>query len=139
MKRGGPLRRKTPLRSKSRLRRKTLLESRTPIRPVNPERKERLHARNFGAKADWIRSLPCEVSGRSGPSDPAHVRARGMGGAGGSSQDLVPLCREAHDDFDGRDGRTVSDPGFKAKWGRSRDSVRAAAEEYERQWMEVSG
>lgn len=131
MKPGGRLRRKTPLRSRTRL------ERSTPLRPVNRERRKRLHERNFGPKADWIRSLPCEVSGQRPPSDPAHTRSRGMGGCGGDSTDLVPLSREAHDDFDGRDGRTVADEDFEAKWGRTRDSVRDAAEEYERRWRDM--
>lgn len=66
------------------------------------KRRRRLYERNFGAKADWIRGMRCAVCGRPGPSDPAHVVARGMGGAHGGKEDLVPLCREDHREYDAR-------------------------------------
>jgi hypothetical protein len=49
----------------------------------------------FGEKADWIRAQPCMCCavGFSRPSEAAHVRSRG---AGGTSKDLVPLCRKHH-------------------------------------------
>jgi len=52
------------------------------------ERKER----QFGPKAEWIRTLSCAACKRDG-RDPAHMRSRG---AGGTSDHLVPLCRECH-------------------------------------------
>jgi hypothetical protein len=65
---------------------------RSRIRKRNPERLERLRAKQFGPQADLCRSLPCVVCGVS-PSDPAHVRSRG---AGGTDADTVPLCRTHH-------------------------------------------
>lgn len=46
----------------------------------------------FGDKAEWIRTLPCLVCGNL-PSQAAHVKSRG---AGGLSEDLVPLCHTHH-------------------------------------------
>lgn len=88
------LRRKTPLRSRQGLRTKTRLRRATGLARVNHERRERLYARQFGEKAAWIRTLPCCACSAEPPSDPHHVRSRG---AGGTSEDLVPLCRECHD------------------------------------------
>ena len=76
------------------LRRKTSLRAKTKLRPVNRKRRAQKFERNFGAKATWIRSLPClrcQLPGDHGVQA-AHVRARGMGGCGGDSTDLVPLC-----------------------------------------------
>lgn len=87
MKRSSPMRRGGPIARK------------TKLRPVNPERKKVLYERNFGAKADWVRTLPCLVgypNCRLWQSDPAHVVARGMGGCGGDKSQLVPLCRPHH-------------------------------------------
>lgn len=67
---------------------------RARVAAVNPKRKARLRAEQFGAKADWIRTLPCSTCGRPAPSDPSHVRSRG---AGGGAVDLVPMCRMCHD------------------------------------------
>lgn len=66
---------------------------RTPLRRVNPERRAKLRERQFGPHATRIRALPCCVCGADPPSDPAHIRSRG---AGGTSRDLVPLCRRCH-------------------------------------------
>jgi hypothetical protein len=57
------------------------------------EKQKERRERQFGPKADWIRTLPCAACGRDGPSDPAHMRSRG---AGGTSDHLVPLCRMCH-------------------------------------------
>jgi hypothetical protein len=56
-------------------------------------KRARLYEKQFGQKADWVRSLPCAACKRDGPSDPAHMRSRG---AGGTSEHLVPLCRMCH-------------------------------------------
>jgi len=68
------------------------LQRRSFLHAVNPERKAKLYERNYGEKADWIRSLPCLVCGAR-PCDAAHVKSRG---AGGTSADLVPLCHAHH-------------------------------------------
>lgn len=65
---------------------------RTTLRQVNPELKREREGRAFGRKAEWVRTFPCVVCGRA-PVDAAHVRSRG---AGGTSEDLIPLCRECH-------------------------------------------
>lgn len=81
MKRGGPLRRKTR------------------IRAVNPERKAKRYARDFGDLAAYIRERSCCTCGKSGPSDPAHVKSRGAGGhawTDGGSGNIIPLCRACH-------------------------------------------
>ena len=75
---------------------RTVILRRTPLRKTNPERRARAYARNFGAHADTIRSMPCLVPGCQQRVEACHVRARGMGGAKGSWRDLVPLCREHH-------------------------------------------
>lgn len=79
--------RKTALRARQSLRR------RTAIKPVNRARKEKLAAIQYGRKAEWIRTLPCEACGAS-PTVAHHVRTKG---AGGSSDDLAALCVECHD------------------------------------------
>jgi hypothetical protein len=97
MLRRSPLRRRTPLRpGATKPGRATAPATRTPlrrlvrVRPVNPERRARLHAEQFSTHADFIRSLPCAVPGCGcRPVDPAHVRSRG---AGGKACDQVPLC-----------------------------------------------
>ena len=58
-------------------------------RSSKTDRKEK----QFGLKAEWIRTLPCHACGKDGPSDPAHMKSRG---AGGTSDHLVPLCRDCH-------------------------------------------
>ena len=79
--------RKTMLRAKQQMRR------RTRIAPINRERKAKLAAIQYGRKAAWIRTLPCEACG-AWPTVAHHVRTKG---AGGSSDDLAPLCAECHD------------------------------------------
>lgn len=71
---------------------RTRLERRTRLRRANPERRARLHAKQFGAKAEWIRSLGCLRCGWR-PCDAAHARSRG---AGGTAEHLVPLCWWCH-------------------------------------------
>jgi len=72
----------------------------TPRRPLparNPERQEASYRRNYAGPlpGDYrlrIVVMPCAACGRRAPSEPAHVRARGMGGAKGCWRDLAPLC-----------------------------------------------
>lgn len=110
MKRSGPLRRRKPLKRGKPLRAKSPLRDRKPLRPVNPERIARLREQQFGGRhRDRIVSLPCCACGRLGPSDPAHVRPRGMGGVKGKWWEIVPLCRRDHRAFDEYRGR-FADP-----------------------------
>lgn len=71
MKPGKPMKRLVPLRSR-------------PQGPVE------------GPQAERCRGLPCLVCGAAPPSDPAHVTTRGAGG--GDRYNVVPLCREHHDE-----------------------------------------
>jgi hypothetical protein len=91
MKRTGPPERRTELRRE------------TPLAPVNRERKAKRYARDFGAHADWIRSLPCDLCGARPPSDPHHARSRG---AGGTARHLVPTCRTCHTEIHAGHGPT---------------------------------
>lgn len=110
-----PLARRTPLRNRSELKRTPLRRSsslersvlhwgapiarRSRINPINRVRRAWKFQRNFGPHAEWIRSLPCVLTGRgcSGPVEAAHAVARGMGGCKGSRKDLVPLCCGHHE------------------------------------------
>ncbi len=86
------------------MRRGVRLVSKAPIPSVNRERKAKAFGRNFGKKSDWIRSLHCVACVRSVGGmytgrkiEAAHAaKARGMGGCGGNSADLVPLCTAHH-------------------------------------------
>lgn len=89
----------------------------TPMRRTNPERRARLYAHNFGEHADFVRSLPCLVTGCSRPAEAAHARARGMGGAKGSWRDLVPLCRAHH--IEAGEARTSQRHAFEVRHGVS--------------------
>jgi RNase P subunit RPR2 len=67
---------------------------RSPIKRSNPARKRKRFAEAFGSRerVEAIRRTPCVVCGVV-PSENAHVRSRG---AGGTWQDVVPLCRDHH-------------------------------------------
>lgn len=123
-------------RWKDRLREEALAGERpaNSIPKVNRKRKAKLYARNFGDKADWIRGLPCEVTGVTRTTghdiDPAHMEARGMGGCGGDLTVLVPLWRPVHRSYD-----TESEAQFLATWGRTKESVRVTAREYHDEWL----
>lgn len=103
MKRSGPIARKRGLRPGPGPRR------RTKLAPVNRERARAKYLRNFGPKADAMRGGPCLVAGCPWPAVPAHVRARGMGGAKGSAAD--PHHREAGE------YRTSERSAFEARYG----------------------
>lgn len=106
------------------------------INPVNRKRRKRLWERNYGEKAEWIRQLNCEVTGRVAEDgwkiDAAHTKARGMGGCGGDKTHLVPLERTVHLDFD-----ELPEARFAEKYGRTKQSVREAAARYESRWQGV--
>lgn len=69
---------------------------RTPMKRRNPKRAKARRERDFGTKAEYIRSMPCCACGKDGPSDPHHHPTRA---AGGTSKDLVPLCFRCHREF----------------------------------------
>lgn len=60
----------------------------------NPERRERRFRKGFGSedRAAWVSGQPCIVCGER-PSENAHVKSRG---AGGTKEDVVPMCRYHH-------------------------------------------
>lgn len=77
---------------------------RTRLRPVNPHRKAKLYALQFGGPdypaldySAWIRERPCLVAGCvSGEKVEAHHAI--SRGAGGKWMHLVPLCSACHRD-----------------------------------------
>lgn len=92
-----PLRRRTPLRPGGPLDRRTPLRVRVKISPRNDERRRRLFLRAYGSeeRVAWIRRQPCAVPGcgwRHGCHN-AHVLSKG---AGGTADDVVPLCGLHH-------------------------------------------
>lgn len=70
---------------------RTQLKRKTPLRQINPERRAKRKAEQFGPQAKLCRRLPCAACGRLGPSDPAHVISRGAGG--GDRGNVIPLCK----------------------------------------------
>lgn len=88
------------------MKRSTPLRRKTRVRPRNPERRLRAFARNFSGGDDfrhdeYVRRQPCCVCwslGREQRSrtECAHIKARGMGGAGGTWRDIVALCSTHH-------------------------------------------
>ncbi len=78
------------------LTRRKELRAKKSIRRRNPKRAKKRQEQAYGDKAKYIRSLPCCVCHKPGPSDPHHYPTRA---AGGTSKDLVPLCREHHREF----------------------------------------
>lgn len=91
--------------------------------------------RNFGGvdRVKAVSRLPCAAHGagcRSARRVNAHVRSRGMGGAGGGARDVIPLCDEAHREMDEGLGRRR----FSEKYGLDLSSV---AEETARRVDEI--
>jgi hypothetical protein len=87
---------------------RTPITRKTPLKPSNPARKHDRFRRAFGSKArvEMIRREPCAVC-RSTPSENAHVRSRG---AGGTWEDVIPLCPWHH-----REQHTVGLATFAAR------------------------
>ncbi|HEX2882628.1 MAG TPA: hypothetical protein VHO25_24075 [Polyangiaceae bacterium] len=92
---------------RSPLKRGAPLVRKTPIKRSNPKRRAAKYVRNFSGPGDfhhdtWIRAKRCCLCatmlkrGQHDPTEAAHTKARGMGGANGSYKDLVPLCRTHH-------------------------------------------
>lgn len=75
--------------------RRSPIPRRIRIRPINPERRARLFARNFHSEAfvRWTHRQPCIACGARRFIHCAHVRSRG---AGGTWRDIVPLCESCH-------------------------------------------
>ena len=92
------------------------------------ERKKALFALHFHSqeRVEWIRSLPCALTGIQGESHNAHTKARG---SGGTYQDIVPLSFRAHGDYDELDKIR-----FAVKYGVTKESVRERAADYQQLW-----
>ena len=87
---------RTPLVTKSVLKSKTQLQANAPIKPVNRERRAKLREEQFSIADGYhahIISLPCIRCAKAGPSDPAHMRDRSVGG---KADTILPLCRMCH-------------------------------------------
>lgn len=81
-----------------------------PLRSVNPERRARLHERNFGAHGDFIRLQSCVIQEHvhpnlrtpcHGPVECAHLHPRQMGGCGGDRFSTFPACSGHHREQEG--------------------------------------
>jgi len=98
------------------------------------ERLEALFRRNFHSveRILFIQDQPCELTGirfsHLAAVHNAHAKTRG---SGGTYKDIVPLCREAHRDFD-----EMRDDKFEEKYGRTKQSVRDRAPFYQQLWEE---
>jgi hypothetical protein len=95
MKRSGPLTRRTRL-------------ARTPIKKRGRGTRFRVSGKPDEAYREWIRSLPCVVSGKRGV-EACHVRSRGAGGC--DRENLVPLTPELH-----REQHRIGIKSFQAKY-----------------------
>ena len=119
------LERRTPLRrGKSEL-------NRGNINPMNRKRMKRLRAEQFGTEGyyEHVVASPCLLTGRPGPSDPAHIlKSRG---AGGGPEHMGPLCRDVHTDFD-----HMPEDRFLVRWKRTKEWVRDRCREFRASWTE---
>jgi len=76
MKRSGPLTRRTGLRRTPLPRGEAKLSRTIRLRPINPERRARLQAEQYGPHASWLRTQPCAVTGQLGTDLNPVVAAR---------------------------------------------------------------
>jgi len=92
------------------------------------DRTEARFARHFGSlqRVEFIRSLPCEVTGSTALIHNAHTRSRG---AGGTYRDIVPLQWRVHRDFD-----EMSEAKFELIYQRTKQSIRDRAPMYQQLW-----
>lgn len=123
MKTRKPLARRTPLKAKRELKRTSKLKGTkqlvstvklkrtTKLEKVNRARRKKLDEKQFGRKRQWVKSMPCCVTGKYStpewPIDPAHVgspdpdvRGQSTRGAGADSTFIAPLHRVVHTHFD---------------------------------------
>ena len=82
------------------------------------------------ARVRFFQNLPCEVSGRYGECsvENAHTRGGGMS-LRGAYTSIVPLWWTVHNDFD-----TMPEVKFRAKYDRTKQSVRDRAPHYAALW-----
>ena len=106
---------------------------RTPLRKRNPERKARLTEEQFGplARRKWIKMQPCVIPGCGAwPCENVHVTSRG---AGGTPEDIVPMCAEHHRKLHGLNSGIET---FQAEHGVD---LRALAEWTQTRWILYQG
>ena len=82
-------------------------------------------------RVEWIKDLPCEVTGVRSPFDVHNAHMRGRAGPGETYKLIVPLYAQVHGDFD-----TMPEEKFLATWGRTKDSIRERASHYQTMWEE---
>ena len=94
------------------------------------ERTKALFARNFHSRerVEWIRDLPCALTGLEGQSHNAHMKSRG---AGGTYEDIVPLSFRGHRDYD-----ELGEEEFEARYGTTKAEVKGLAAHYQLIWEE---
>ena len=114
------------------------MKPRTPIRRTAIRRKPRKpseYARIYGSRtrALFVKSLPCQMCFRVGPSDNAHVGREGKGmGRKANYDQIAALCRRCHTDYD--NGDMIYDRGTDSgKWNRM--LVLCAADRTEKLWQ----
>lgn len=84
------------------------------INPYNKERRKKKFKRNFGSKerVEAVKGKECVVPNCNIKNcHNAHVKARGMGGSGGSKDNIVPLCPKHH-----REQGNIGIESFEAKY-----------------------
>lgn len=92
------LKRKKPLSGRTaRMARGSTPLKRGKIKPRNAKRRGSEFERCFGSveRVEWIKSLPCCVSGIRGDIENVHVRGDGAGRRAGFAW-IVPMARELH-------------------------------------------
>jgi hypothetical protein len=94
------------------------------------ERKKELFARTFHSqeRVEWIRDLPCALTGLEGQSHNAHMKSRG---SGGTYHDIVPLSFRAHRDYD-----ELGEEDFASRYGTTKAAVKSLAAHYQLMWEE---
>ena len=93
--------------------------NRRPLRQVNPERKAKLEALQFGPQAELCRRSKCSVRSCSFTKDrivPHHLKSRA---AGGLDEDTVPLCMKHHAEI-----HTLGRRRFEERYGLDLFAVR---------------
>ena len=96
----------------------------TPKAPRKPMRKQSPKRQAYRASRQWqdalrymeaVKSLPCAVCGRAGPSDAHHWHHDRYSQARTSDWQVVPLCKEHHQD--GHYSVHSAKAGFRELWG----------------------
>lgn len=118
---------RTPLRRHTPLRRTSAPARGAPIRKRNAKRRARLFQAQFGSRerVEWMHRTPCCACGSRERIHAHHVTSRG---AGGTADDMVPLCATCHDRV-----HAIGQRRFEAEHGLN---LRALARQYADEWNE---